>query len=79
LVLSGYKEKIKMENVPGNWRTRLQRYRLRAEVCNDCNNVIFPPRDVCPFCAEIKRSENNRITFVDGSMEIQSRNEVVQA
>ncbi len=37
--------------IPRNWRTRQQRYSLKAEVCNDCGNTIFPPRDVCPHCA----------------------------
>jgi uncharacterized OB-fold protein len=35
-----------------NWRIRNQRYSLVGEVCNDCGNKIFPPRDVCPYCAQ---------------------------
>lgn len=35
-----------------NWRTRHQRYSLEGEICTECNNKIFPPRDVCPHCAE---------------------------
>jgi uncharacterized OB-fold protein len=35
-----------------NWRLRNQRYALVGEVCNDCGKKIFPPRDVCPYCAE---------------------------
>jgi uncharacterized OB-fold protein len=46
-------------SIPRNWRTRQQRYSLRAEVCNDCGNTIFPPRDVCPYCAEQKQSWTN--------------------
>ncbi len=42
--------------IAGNWRTRHQRYNLRAEVCEVCGNKIFPPRDVCPTCAEEKQS-----------------------
>jgi uncharacterized protein len=42
--------------IPGNWRTRHQRYSLRAEVCDVCGNTIFPPRDVCPTCAQQKQS-----------------------
>jgi uncharacterized protein len=38
--------------IPGNWRTRHQRYSLKAEVCEACGNTIFPPRDVCPHCAQ---------------------------
>lgn len=35
-------------SIPRNWRTRQQRYLLKAEVCEGCKLVIFPPRDVCP-------------------------------
>ena len=34
------------------WRTRRQRYSLQGEVCPECRQAIFPPRDVCPHCAE---------------------------
>jgi hypothetical protein len=46
-------------SIPGNWRTRQQRYSLRAEVCHNCGKSIFPPRDVCPFCAEERQSWTN--------------------
>jgi uncharacterized OB-fold protein len=46
-------------SIPRNWRTRQQRYILKAEVCNACGNTIFPPRDVCPYCAEQKQSWMN--------------------
>jgi len=42
-------------SIPRNWRTRHQRYSLRAEVCDACGNTIFPPRDICPHCAEQKQ------------------------
>lgn len=32
------------------WRTTGQRYQLVGEVCPNCGNKIFPPRDVCPAC-----------------------------
>ena len=35
-----------------HWRLKAQRYGLVGEVCPDCLNKIFPPRDVCPYCAE---------------------------
>ena len=35
-----------------NWRLRSQRYALVGEVCDDCGQKIFPPRDVCPHCAQ---------------------------
>ena len=34
-----------------NWRLRSQRLALVGEVCHNCGNKIFPPRDVCPHCA----------------------------
>ena len=46
-------------SIPRNWRTRQQRYSLKAEVCNDCGKHIFPPRDVCPHCAGQKQSWTN--------------------
>ena len=46
-------------SIPRNWRVRQQRYSLKAEVCNTCNKTIFPPRDVCPHCAEQKQSWTN--------------------
>lgn len=46
-------------SIPRNWRTRHQRYSLRAEVCDVCNNTIFPPRDVCPNCSEQKQHWTN--------------------
>jgi uncharacterized OB-fold protein len=39
------------------WRTRRQRYSLVGERCEHCNNAIFPPRDVCPYCAEPANKE----------------------
>ena len=35
-----------------NWRLQKQRYGLIGEVCEHCGSKIFPPRDVCPECAE---------------------------
>jgi uncharacterized OB-fold protein len=46
-------------SIPRNWRTRQQRYSLKAEVCNNCGNAIFPPRDVCPHCAQQRQSWAN--------------------
>ncbi len=39
-----------------NWRLQKQRYGLVGEVCDHCGNKIFPPRDVCPHCAEEART-----------------------
>jgi uncharacterized OB-fold protein len=34
-----------------HWRLRQQRYGLVGEVCPNCSEKIFPPRDICPNCA----------------------------
>lgn len=39
--------------VSRNWRLQKQRYGLVGEICDHCGTKIFPPRDVCPNCAEI--------------------------
>jgi uncharacterized OB-fold protein len=39
-------------NIASAWRTKKQRYSLQGEVCPDCHQAIFPPRDVCPHCSE---------------------------
>ena len=38
--------------VSQNWRLNAQRYSLTGEKCPHCGHFIFPPRDVCPACAE---------------------------
>lgn len=38
--------------VSRNWRLQKQRYGLVGEVCDHCGTKLFPPRDVCPECAE---------------------------
>jgi uncharacterized OB-fold protein len=35
-----------------HWRLKAQRYQLVGEVCPKCYGKIFPPRDVCPYCAD---------------------------
>ena len=35
-----------------HWRLRQQRYQLAGEQCDHCGDKIFPPRDICPNCAE---------------------------
>lgn len=35
-----------------HWRLRQQRYALVGEICPHCEEKIFPPRDVCPNCAQ---------------------------
>ena len=36
--------------IPRHWRLKQQRYALVGEICPHCENKIFPPRDVCPYC-----------------------------
>ncbi len=38
-----------------HWRLNPQRYQLVGEVCPNCDGKIFPPRDVCPYCADDER------------------------
>ncbi|MDM8520274.1 Zn-ribbon domain-containing OB-fold protein [Anaerolineales bacterium HSG6] len=38
-----------------HWRLNSQRYQLVGEVCPNCSGKIFPPRDVCPHCADKER------------------------
>ena len=35
-----------------HWRLQHQRYGLVGEICPHCDEKIFPPRDVCPNCAQ---------------------------
>ena len=39
-----------------HWRLQKQRYALVGEVCPHCDEKIFPPRDVCPNCAQEART-----------------------
>jgi RNA polymerase subunit RPABC4/transcription elongation factor Spt4 len=39
-------------NIAQNWRLNNQRYALKAVRCETCQQVTFPPREVCPRCAE---------------------------
>jgi uncharacterized OB-fold protein len=39
-------------SVPIPWRLKAQRYRLIGQMCPDCHQATFPPREVCPYCAE---------------------------
>ena len=35
-----------------HWRLKQQRYSLIGEVCPNCEQKIFPPRDICPDCGK---------------------------
>lgn len=47
----------------GAWRLRQQRYQLIGEVCDNCGHKIFPPRDVCPNCAEQSQTKRAQTPF----------------
>lgn len=36
--------------IPRHWRLKKQRYMLVGVVCPHCDEKIFPPREVCPYC-----------------------------
>jgi uncharacterized OB-fold protein len=44
--------KYKKMNIAQNWRLNDQRYALKGVRCEGCNQVLFPPREVCPDCRE---------------------------
>lgn len=46
-------------HVAQHWRSRAQRYTLVGEKCPHCGAYIFPPRDVCPDCAQEARTESH--------------------
>ena len=43
--------------VPRHWRMKKQRYALVGETCPHCKARLFPPRAVCPHCAEEARTQ----------------------
>jgi len=36
--------------IPRHWRLKNQRYKLEGVACKNCNQKIFPPRQICPHC-----------------------------
>jgi len=37
-------------SIPPSWRTRIDRYRLKATKCRDCGRVGYPASSICRFC-----------------------------
>ncbi len=71
-------------NSPRYWRLQKQRYRLLGEVCDECGEKLFPPRDVCPNCRdEIKGqregSSQMKLHEFSGRGEVYSFSTVYQA
>jgi len=44
--------------VPRYWRHQPQRYRLEGNVCASCEEVHFPPKNVCPDCGAVETQLN---------------------
>jgi hypothetical protein len=42
-------------SIAQNWRLKNQRYALKGAKCETCQNVMFPPREICPHCQEAER------------------------
>lgn len=62
-------------DIPRHWRLRKQRYSLVGEECDNCEEKIFPPRDICPCCGgEAKKPFN-----FSGEGEVYSFTEVYDA
>ncbi len=36
--------------IPRFWRLKDERYRLQGSNCQECGEVHFPPKPVCPDC-----------------------------
>lgn len=47
--------------VPRHWRLKKQRYALVGEICPNCAAHLFPPRAVCPVCAERDKQTATRL------------------
>lgn len=45
-------------NIAQNWRLNDQRYALQGARCEVCQQVTFPPREVCPKCAAEQRERD---------------------
>ncbi len=43
-------------SIPRNWSLQQQRYRLAGKVCERCDRVIFPSRNVCPECDDMAQT-----------------------
>ena len=42
-----------------SWRLKGQRYALKGTKCEKCQRAIFPPREVCPYCASLEAKAVN--------------------
>ncbi len=44
-------------HVAQSWRLKGQRYAMQGAKCDNCGQVSFPPREVCPHCANKGNSQ----------------------
>ncbi len=57
--------------VPNLWRTKKQRYSLQGETCPACQNTLFPPRQVCPYCHHGAANANQPVPFTEDCAAVQ--------
>jgi uncharacterized OB-fold protein len=52
-----------------HWRLQAQRYRLEGSICPSCGEPMFPPRPVCPHCAnQLRRIAGSGILVLPASI-----------
>ncbi len=61
------------KSIPYSWRRIDERYNLKANKCETCGNVYFPPRIVCPKC---RRKGKLKTIYLKGTGKIYSFTEV---
>lgn len=47
-------------HIAQNWRINAQRYALKGLRCEKCQQVTFPPREVCPYCAAVDQAAEQK-------------------
>ncbi len=62
-------------DISRHWRLKKQRYQLVGEICPNCSEKIFPPRDICPDCGE----EAKTLFSFSGKGEVYSFSRVYEA
>lgn len=48
--------------IASHWRLRDQRYQLIGKICGKCDGKIFPPREICPECADVSEKTDFRFS-----------------
>ena len=49
-------------NIPFHWRRFKERYRLLGTKCDNCQNIYFPVRKVCPHCRRKGKTKTIRFS-----------------